>query len=41
MNEILKIKNRITLLRSRKGNDNVAIIRKLERKLRKLQEAAL
>ena len=37
MNEELKIKNRITLLRSRKGNDNEAIIRKLERRLRKLK----
>ena len=35
--EILAIENRIALLRGRSGRENGKIIRKLERKLRKLK----
>ena len=35
--EILALENRIALLRGRSGRDNGKIIRKLERKLRKLK----
>ena len=37
MSEITRIENRIELLRSRASKDNENIIRKLERKLRKLK----
>ena len=36
-NNILAIENRIALLRGRSGRDNGAIIKKLERRLRKLK----
>ena len=35
-NEILNIENRIALLRGRTGKENNKIVRKLERRLRKL-----
>lgn len=35
--EILVLENRIALLRGRSGRDNGAIIRKLERRLRRLK----
>ena len=35
-NEILNLENRIALLRGRTGKENGKIVRKLERRLRKL-----
>ena len=36
-NEILNLENRIALLRGRTGRENGKLIRKLERRLRKLR----
>lgn len=36
-NEILNLENRIALLRGRTGRENSKLIRKLERRLRKLR----
>ena len=36
-NEILNLENRIALLRGRTGRENGKIVRKLERRLRKLR----
>jgi hypothetical protein len=38
-NEILNLENRIALMRGRTGRENSKIIRKLERRLRKLDSS--
>ena len=39
MNEILAIENRIALLQGRSGRENGKIVKKLQRKLRRLRES--
>ena len=39
MNEILAIENRIALLQGRTGRENGKVIKKLQRKLRRLRDS--